>query len=141
MTPSPTPPPLPFRYGDWCPPPKVMGHGQGEKPSPPLTSAFSYALMLEQAAALAAASGSNRTEATRLAALAKKVASQYHHTFYRGNGTYDTGTQTALALALRVNGGPDTEQVRKELLSSLSTSFLHYTTGIIGFKFLFEIPS
>ena len=116
-----------------------MGQGQGDKPSPPLTSAFSYALMLEQAAALAAAAGTNSTEAARLTDLAKKVTAQYHHTFYRGNGTYDTGTQTSLALALRLGGSPDIEQVRETLMSSLSTRFLHYSTGIIGFKFLFDV--
>ena len=29
-------------YGDWCPPPPQLGGGQGPKPSPPYTSAFSY---------------------------------------------------------------------------------------------------
>ncbi len=77
-----------------------MGQGsQGAKPSPPLTSAFAYTHMAQQAAALAAAAG-NTTEAARLSALAKRLGAEYNAAFYKGNGTYDTGMQTAQVLGL-----------------------------------------
>ena len=126
-------------YGDWCPPPAKMGSGQGVKPSSPLTSAYSYAYIAKLAAKLAAASGGNSTEAARLAAIAKEVSAEYHKVFYRGNGTYDTGTQTALALALALGDGPDTGLVQKTLVDTLARHRMHYSTGILGFKVLFDV--
>lgn len=42
-------------YGDWCPPPATMGGGQGVKPSPSLTSAYSYVKLVREASGESAA--------------------------------------------------------------------------------------
>ncbi|EOD26424.1 hypothetical protein EMIHUDRAFT_100487 [Emiliania huxleyi CCMP1516] len=126
-------------YGDWCPPPARMGKGQGRKPSPPLTSAFSYALMVQQAAELARAAG-NASEGARYASLGREIVSNFHTAFYVGNGTFDTsGTQTANVLGLALGGAPDVGLARRRLLSLLRARRTHYDTGIVGFKFLFDV--
>jgi len=128
---------LPTPYGDWCPPPVKMGGGQGPKPSPPLTSAFSYTRMVQQGLALATAA-KNATEAARLSALAKQLLADYNAAFYRGNGTYDHGSQTALALGLALGASPDTPATVSALLTNLHSKAMHYDTGIIGFRYLFD---
>jgi len=124
-------------YGDWCPPPAQMGGGQGTKPSAPLTSAFSYVFMVAQAAELADAAGDAPT-ATALRTLHDQLTSAYNSAFYHGNGTYDTGTQTALALALALGGSPDVKATQSMLLAALDAKGTHFDTGIIGLRHLFH---
>lgn len=78
-------------HGDWCPPPtkpggtpsplKPQNAQQGPKPSPPVTSAFSYILMVQEVAELAQALGNN-TEHVRLSVLASQLMKDYNHAFY-----------------------------------------------------------
>ena len=102
-------------YGDWCPPPEKMGGGQGPKPSEPLTSAFSYVTMVKHASELADASG-DAAAAKTLDDLAAKLTDEYNAAFYhKESGSYDTGTQTALALGLAMGAAPDTKVTLKAL--------------------------
>ena len=79
-------------HGDWCPPPAKPGGTpdplrpqnaqQGPKPPPPVTSAFSYILMVQEVAELAQALG-NSTEHARLSKLALHLMAEYNHAFFR----------------------------------------------------------
>lgn len=79
-------------HGDWCPPPSKPGGTpdprkpenaqQGPKPPPPVTSAFSYILMVQEVAELAHALG-NSTEHARLSKLALHLMAEYNHAFFR----------------------------------------------------------
>ena len=127
-------------YGDWCPPPAKQGKGQGPKPSPAYTSAFSYLSMVSQASTLANAVG-NHTQARHFAAMRKKLDADFNAAFLVENATYDSkiggdGFQTAQALALNLGVSPNVDRTRALLVQSLSENKGHYTTGIIGFKSL-----
>jgi hypothetical protein len=62
--------------------------------------------------------------------------------FYKGNGTYDNGVQTCLALALWADAVPTPElhaTVGGKLLADLiEANGYHATTGIIGIKYMLE---
>lgn len=123
-------------YGDWCPPPAKIGGGQGVKPSMALTSAFSYINLVQQAAALATAAG-NASAAKSMAALNRRLLAAYNAAWLKGGGTYDTGTQTALALALAIGAPPDANATRAALLSAIANQSTHSYAGIIGSSRLF----
>ncbi len=57
---------------------------------------------------------------------------EYNAAFYKGTGTYDQGSQTALALALALGASPDAPATMSELLAGLHSKAMHYDTGIIG---------
>ncbi len=127
-------------YGDWCPPPRVPGGGQGRKPSAPYTSAFSYVRMAKQLAELASALG-NATEAERVRAEADELVAHFNAAFHSGNGTYDNDMQTdaSLALALGAAKAAGVEPaVQARLAASVAEANNHHTTGIIGWRFLFD---
>ena len=131
-------------YGDWCPPPAKMGGGQGPKPAKPYTSAFSYLAMLRQVADMATATG-NATAGAALAAEAKAVAVAFTAAFEsKGSspaGCFDScATQTGQVLALELGVATDVNATRGRLLELIQNASApnHYSTGIIGFKFLFD---
>jgi hypothetical protein len=97
--------------------------------------------MAAQAAEMAAAIG-DTGNATALTALHKQLVGQFNDCFdAKATGVYDTGIMTADVLALQL-GAPDaastTNATRKHLLANVQSAENHFTTGIIGFKFLFD---
>jgi alpha-L-rhamnosidase len=125
-------------YGDWCPPPAKLGGGQGSKPTPPYTSAFAFLDMVQKMQVMASKAG-NSSVATRLTTLATKLASEFNDAFFHSsNSSYDNGIQTANVLALKLGISPNVSGTEAALLSSLQAAGMHYDTGIIGFKFIFD---
>eukprot|EP00948_MAST-09A_sp_MAST-9A-sp1_P000314 g314.t1 len=125
-------------YGDWCPPPSKMGGGQGGKPSSPYTSAFSYLNMIKQAIPLAKALG-NSSIASALTDEFNSVAKEFNAKFYHADTfSYDNGIQTALVLGVASGICPDNEKVISNLVKDIANHKGHYTTGIIGFRYLFD---
>ena len=144
-------------HGDWCPPPTKPGGTpdprrpqsaqQGPKPTPSLTSAFSYIIMVQEVAELADAMG-NSTEHDRLSKLALHLMAEFNEAFFHhANGTYDLGLQTGYSLALQLltgEGIPPTDAAPyvnaslHRLQEAVAAEKNHHNTGIIGFKFLFD---
>merc|ERR1711871_64032 len=119
-----------------------MGKGQGPKPSSPYTSAFSYLNMVSQASYIAKVAG-KKADAVSWEALRTKLDAEFNDAFLVSNASYDVeiggdGFQTAQALALALGVSPDANTTRELLLKSILENSGHYTTGIVGSKFLFE---
>ena len=130
-------------YGDWCPPPKKMGDGQGPKPSSPYTSAFSYLAMIRQVQELAEALG-NKTLSADLTIQFNDVSKEFNDAFYsptNNSAVYDNGLQTALVLPLSLGIVPDKIRAESALINSIKGLQGHYNTGIIGFRWLFDALS
>jgi alpha-L-rhamnosidase len=126
-------------YGDWCPPPEKMGNGQGPKPSPPFTSAYSYILMVKQLHAIANELGKSK-EATDLETLYSSLTKEFNGYYYTQNSSvYDNGLQTALVLPQFLGIVPEVTRAQNALLESISGLNGHYNCGIIGFRFLFDV--
>jgi hypothetical protein len=130
-------------YGDWCPPPAVMGKGQGPKPSKPYTSAFNYVVMAQELAELAQAMG-NSSEHDEMAKLAADLTAEFNAAFANStSGIYDVNVMTDYALALKIGAAdgimsPTMKQAQESLNTMVTASKNHHTTGIIGWKFLFD---
>jgi alpha-L-rhamnosidase len=131
-------------YGDWCPPPKKQGGGQGLKPSSPYTSAFSYLAMAKQVADMANATGDIATAAT-YGALRNKLNDAFNAAFLNAtDGCYDgCSTQTAQVLALALGAGVTSGAAKAKTLARLVENILseetHFNVGIIGHKFLYDV--
>ena len=126
-------------YGDWCPPPPKMGGGQGPKPSPPFTSAYSYMLMVKQVQELATAVG-NSTVAAQLESQFHALSREFNGYYYTSkSAVYDTGLQTALVLPQFLGIVPEASRAKDALVKSLAGLGGHYNCGIIGFRFLFDV--
>lgn len=130
-------------YGDWCPPPTKMGGGQGPKPSQAYTSAFSYLDMVRKLRAMSSAVG-NTTLAEEMASLFTSLSLEFNDAFAHKKdsttpGGYDNNCQTALVLALELGVTPNSSATSAALVASLKENSMHYSTGIIGFKFLFDV--
>ena len=125
-------------YGDWCPPPRTIGGGQGTQPVRP-SSAASLINAVQQTAAMAHAAG-NTSSSTSYGTLAKRLVSEYNAAFYKGHGMYDTGTQTALALNLDIGAASaDINATRATLLKAIAANETHATVGIIGSCRLYQM--
>jgi len=125
-------------YGDWCPPPAKMGGGQGPKPPSAYTSAFSYLDMVDKMGTMATAIGNNTLSAT-LAELKGQLWKDFNASFPPDStGSFESDRHTSLVLALQLGTCPDVAATRAALVASLKKSGMHYNTGIIGFKFLFD---
>lgn len=127
-------------YGDWCPPPTTPGSGQGSKPSSPFTTVFSYATVAAEAAELAKAINDTKNEAT-LTALSKSLLDEFNTCFLGTDGEYDNGLMTTDVLALQLGAAAvanTTTATQDRLVKGVTTIGNHFTTGIIGFKFLFD---
>ena len=94
---------------------------------------------MKHASKLADASG-DAAAAKTLADLAAKLTDEYNAAFYhKESSSYDTGTQTALALALALGAAPDAKATQKVLLDKLDAKGTHFDTGIIGLSQLFPV--
>jgi hypothetical protein len=119
-----------------------MGNGQGMKPSKPYTSAFNYVVMTQELAELAKAMG-NSTEHDQMAKLATDLVAQFNTAFVKNGTNYDLDMQTNYALALHIgaadgSSSPSTKQAQDTLNARVASAKNHHSTGIIGWKFLFD---
>eukprot|EP01059_Diplonema_ambulator_P025061 TRINITY_DN42041_c0_g1_i1.p1 TRINITY_DN42041_c0_g1~~TRINITY_DN42041_c0_g1_i1.p1 ORF type:complete len:985 (+),score=274.39 TRINITY_DN42041_c0_g1_i1:1943-4897(+) len=123
-------------YGDWVPPPVKEGGGQGPKPTAPYTSAFSYIMITKIIGDMASAVG-NDSIATYMSSQVTQLKQQFNTAFFK-NGVYDSNMQTDNSLALALGDGMNTQAAATNLYNSIVSENHHITTGIIGFKFLFD---
>eukprot|EP01062_Namystynia_karyoxenos_P058419 TRINITY_DN4996_c0_g1_i2.p1 TRINITY_DN4996_c0_g1~~TRINITY_DN4996_c0_g1_i2.p1 ORF type:complete len:1162 (+),score=273.79 TRINITY_DN4996_c0_g1_i2:93-3488(+) len=123
-------------YGDWCPPPQKMGGGQGIKPGGCYTEAAAYIAAAQMVSEMANATG-NATLAQRASSLAATGAQQFNAAWYHPDkGAYDNAGQTAQALPIMLGIAP--AEASAALMAAASAANHHWSTGIIGFKSLFD---
>jgi alpha-L-rhamnosidase len=73
--------------------------------------------------------------------LSEKVKTAYNQKFYKGNGVYADGQQTALAMSMFYNLVPPSEYkaVQGKLLEAIEARDNHHDTGILGAKCIFRV--
>lgn len=134
---------VPEKYGDWCPPPEVVGHGQGAKPSKGFAAAFSLINSLQQAADLGEAIGGDaKADAARYKSLAQKLRGDFHAAYFNNEtGTYDNGCMTSYVLPLALRATPDTlrASVFNNLVKYIEEHNKTWWGGIINNRFLFDV--
>lgn len=129
-------------YGDWVPPPPTLASGRGPGPSGPYTSGFSYYVIVRDVARLAHAIG-DKELGGKLDSLAESVLDEFTKAWASPDGCFDAcSTQTALVLAIAC-GAARKAGVENATLAHLNTAIqkagLDFTTGILGFRYLFEV--
>lgn len=134
---------VPEKYGDWCPPPTVEGHGQGAKPSKGFAAAFSLVNSLQQAADLGQAIGGDAAvDAKAYAALAAKLRADFHVAYFNNStNSYDNGGMTTYVLPLALGATPPAVRgkVFGNLLKYIKDHSNTWWGGIINNRFLFEV--
>ena len=120
--------------GDWIPVSKM--------PSTEFTSSCYY----RQAAALLSRIAvvlDEPEEASRYGILAGEIAAAIHAKYYKGNGVYDDGRQTAQAFALAFGVAPESERaaVAAKLVEAVEATGGHVDMGLLGTKHVFRALS
>jgi len=120
-----------FGLGDWLP-------AKTTTPAPVTSTGYYYVdtLIVAKIARILGRSG----DAEKYEALAEKIKSAFNKTFYKGNGLYSNGSQTALSCAL-YQGLVDTKEkdrVVEKLVDNIKQNDEHIDTGILGAKYLFH---
>lgn len=120
--------------GDWVP-------ARTETPAAITSTGYYYfdASMIAQVAELLG----KQEDATRYNELARKIRAAFNRQFYRGDGIYGNGSQTALSCAL-FQGLADAEQkplVSQQLAANVHAANDHLDVGILGAKYLFHTLS
>ena len=118
--------------GDWVP-------ADTETPTPLTSTAYYYeAANLMSRIARLLDRGDDEAAYGELAADIKEA---YNEEFYRGEGTYANGSQTAQSCALYFGLCPEGErqEVLEKLIDAVEKSDRHIDTGILGAKFLFYV--
>ena len=120
--------------GDWIPVSKM--------PSTEFTSSCYY----RQAAALLSRIAvvlDEPEEASRYGILAEEIAAAIHAKYYKGNGVYDDGRQTAQAFALAFGVAPESEKaaVAAKLVEAVEATGGHVDVGLLGTKHVFRALS
>ena len=82
-------------------------------------------------------------DAQYFADLSDKVRMAYNRKFYKGNGVYVDGQQTALAMSLFYDLVPPSERkaVQAKLIEAIAVKDNHHDTGILGAKCIFRVLS
>jgi len=75
--------------------------------------------------------------------LAGQIKDAFHTTFYKGDGIYDAGSQTALSFPVFCGLVPDSERVKvvSNLVENIKLQNYHIDTGILGAKALYNVLS
>lgn len=120
--------------GDWVPVSKM--------PSVGLTSSCYYYQAQRIAAEIARVKG-RADDASRLAAGAAKTAASIHAKYYRGEGVYDDGGQTAQAFPLAFGIVPPALRtvVEQRLVQAVERADGHVNMGLLGTKHVFRALS
>lgn len=120
-----------FGLGDWC-------HVDNERIAPvALTSTAYYyidALLLSRFAMMTG----HKTDQTTYAELAAKIKNSFNSKFYRGNGVYANGEQTALSCALYQGLVEESEKsaVVARLVEAVENNDNRPDFGILGSKYV-----
>ncbi len=122
--------------GDWIPVDRT------HMPSTELTSSCYYcqaATILSRIAAIRGLAG----DAARYAALAADIRAAINRKFYKGDGVYDNGLQTAQAFPLAFGIVPDGERqaVAAKLVAAVEKTDCHVDMGLLGTKHVFRALS
>ena len=122
-----------FGLGDWC------NDGGSSTPVSLTASAYFYydtVLMARFAKLL-----DKETDVRYFSELGEKVKAAYLARFYKGNGIYDAGQQTASAMSLFYGLVPDSEKekVLAQLVKDINVRGGHHDTGILGSKCIFRV--
>ena len=99
--------------------------------------------MIRQVQELAEALG-NKTLSADLTNQFNSVSKEFNDAFYsptNNSAVYDNGLQTALVLPLSLGIVPDKMRAKLALVDSIKEVQGHYNTGIIGFRWLFDVLS
>jgi alpha-L-rhamnosidase len=118
-----------YGLGDWVP-------AKTETP-PEITSTAYYAVDAQIVADAAKLLG-KREDAQKYGSLARSIRDAFQKKFYKGDGIYGPGTQTALSCALYQGLAPESERVKvgNALASALDRAGRHFDGGILGAKYV-----
>jgi alpha-L-rhamnosidase len=118
--------------GDWAP---------AKTTTPPEVTSTAYyyvdAVLLSKMAGLFG----HTDDQKKYTALASKIREAFNRKYYKGNGVYDQGSQTALACALYQGLADDTGKTIDALVSAVRKSDNHLDCGILGTKYLLHALS
>ena len=122
--------------GDWC------AVDKAHMPTRKFTSSCWYADMQETCARFAALAG-DAAVADEMRQGAAKTRAALHRLFYKGEGVYDNGGQTAQAMALRFGVVPEAEvaAARAALVRSVERTGGHNDFGVFGSMCVFRMLS
>ncbi len=122
---------LSFGLGDW------MSFDPEQKTPVALTSTAYYYAHTKMAAKFAELLG-KRTEQNNYDAFAEEIKNAFNRTFYKGDGLYADGQQTALAIALYQGLVEDTEKgaVVEKLVETVRAEDFKANFGVIGAKYV-----
>jgi len=130
--------------GDWVPPLEFCGRNTCRSGIVPkelvATALYGYAVSLT---ARIAALLEEKDEEKRLTAQLDAIRAAFHARFYRGEGKYESESQSAYSFALRCGMVPEelTELVSQRLVERFEADKCKLTTGNIGTKYLLEALS
>jgi alpha-L-rhamnosidase len=131
-------------WGDWCPPPAVLGGGQGPKPVAAYTAGLAFLDNLQQIIEMGQAIGDNGN-VTSLLALQTQLIADFNAAWFKGTyyGNSPTdGAQTAQAAALGVGVVPAnlTSTIVSYLVDDIANNHAgHLSVGIFGQKYLTRV--
>ena len=82
-------------------------------------------------------------DAQKYQALAEQIKDAFQKTFYKGDGIYDAGSQTALSFPLFCDMVPQDERAKvvAKLVENLKAQNYHIDTGILGAKAIYNVLS
>jgi len=122
---------LEYGLGDWC--------RLNQKTSPALTSTGYYyadARILSKAAAILGKAEDHK----KYADLARSIKNAFNKKFYKGEGIYGSGSQTANSCALYQGLAEESEipLIIDKLVANIESNDGHLNVGILGAKYLFN---
>ena len=122
--------------GDWIP------VSRKHMPTVEFTSSCYYCQAATILSRIAALLG-HADESAKYAALADDIAAAINKKFYKGNGVYDNGLQTAQAFPLAFGIVPESERkaVEDKLVKSVEATDGHVDMGLLGTKHVFRALS
>ncbi|MGN0846491.1 MAG: family 78 glycoside hydrolase catalytic domain [Kiritimatiellia bacterium] len=122
--------------GDWVP------VNRAHMPSTELTSSCYYHQALVIAGRIAALKGL-KDDAAKYAQLAARTREGINKKFYKGDGVYDNGGQTAQAFPLAFGIVPEAERAKVEakLVEAVTRTDCHVDMGLLGTKHVFRALS
>ena len=82
-----------------------------------------------------------KEDAKKYTELAEKIKKAFNDTFYKGDGIYDKGSQTALCFPLYYGMVPEKEQrkVLAKFVKNIKDNGYHIDTGILGAKAVYNV--
>ncbi len=123
-----------YGLGDWVP-------ADTKTPEAVTSTGYYYAdtVILARSAELLG----KKEDAKRYGELAKEIRRRFNETFYKGDGIYANGSQTALSCAIYQGLVLEAEKIKvvEKLVEAIRKRNRHIDTGILGAKYLFRALS